>query len=85
MHTRTYTDHLSGLNVCIICAGCCSMQCNCAEGLHFSAFHFVLVFMLRLAIFTMYICYIPLYFAVLFSCVNMYDQYFVYLHLVPFI
>ena len=30
---------LSGLNACIICAGCCSMQCNSAEGLHFSAFH----------------------------------------------
>ena len=49
MHMRTCTDprqgrtqtiaHLSGLNACIICAGCCSMQCNCAEGLHFSAFH----------------------------------------------
>ena len=26
-------------NACIICAGCCSMLCNCAEGLHFSAFH----------------------------------------------
>ena len=23
-----------------ICVGCCSMQCNCAEGLHFSAFRF---------------------------------------------
>ena len=35
---RLYIAHLSGLNACIICAGCCSMQCNCAEGLHFSAF-----------------------------------------------
>ena len=31
--------HLSGLNACIICAGSCSMQCNCAKGLHFSAFY----------------------------------------------
>ena len=21
---------------------CCSIQCNCAEGLHFSAFHYIL-------------------------------------------
>ena len=28
-------------NTCIICAGCCSMLCNCAEGLHFSAFHYI--------------------------------------------
>ena len=35
--------HLSGLNACIICAGCCSMECNCAEGLHFSAFHYFCV------------------------------------------
>jgi len=27
-------------NFCIICAGCCIMLCNCAEGLHFSAFHY---------------------------------------------
>ena len=27
------------LQPCILCAGCCSMQCNCTEGLHFSAFH----------------------------------------------
>ena len=27
-------------NACIICAGCCNMLCNCADGLHFSAFHF---------------------------------------------
>ena len=31
---------LSGLKPCIICVGCCSMQCNCAEGLHSSAFHY---------------------------------------------
>ena len=30
----TYTN-----NACIICAGSCSRQCDCAEGLHFSAFH----------------------------------------------
>ena len=27
-------------NACIICA-CCSMLCNCAKGLHFSAFIYV--------------------------------------------
>jgi len=26
-------------NACTLCAVCCSMLCNCAEGLHFSAFH----------------------------------------------
>ena len=49
MHTRTCTDPRQGrtqtiahLSACIICVGCCSMQCNCAEGLHFSAFHSLL-------------------------------------------
>ena len=40
--TRTRLAQLSGLNTnnaCIISVGCCSMQCNCAEGLHFSVFH----------------------------------------------
>ena len=53
MHMHTCTDittsnkaghqniaQLSGLKPAMFCAGCCSMQCNCAEGLHFSAFHF---------------------------------------------
>ena len=35
---------ICGLNACIICAGCCSTQCNCAEGLHFSAFQFYFLF-----------------------------------------
>ena len=47
MHTHTCIDpttgrtlELSGLktnNACIICTGCCNMQCNCTEGLRFSA------------------------------------------------
>ena len=42
-HKPTYSTEggvkektLSGI---VVCSSCCSMQCNCAEGLHFSAFH----------------------------------------------
>jgi len=40
--TLDYIAHLSGPKACIICASCCSMQCNCAEDLHYSAFQYFL-------------------------------------------
>ena len=36
-------DQILTSNARIICVGCCSMLCNCTEGLHFCAFHYMYV------------------------------------------